>query len=531
MSGPIDMIWLGGPAHAPAWSVGETWSVAPIPSAIGALIQQKLPTSEALAWLFWHPDAGLPDPTVVLDVVTRPGNLWHAGLNLGMQNQPGLIDFVMGTWMFSCDPDPNIEATSWRLSLRACLVQVEVLRELGGINPAFTTLEAAGLDMGHRYLTRGALMRHIPQLVLAPRASTVEARPALAVRYPLPFEDELRFVRCRFSQFWANWALMRAVLSGYVSPRSAWRAWSHVRSAPRPPEPSPYRHPVVPSATAGAGQAAETPPGVQARVTVLVPTVDRYPYLRVLLKQLRQQTVAPHEIIVIDQTEVDRRDVELSRDFSDLPLKWIYLDQAGQCSSRNTGLRASTGDYILFLDDDDEVPVDLIEAHLRRLDTFGVNVSSGVADEVGAGRLPDHFKYTRSSDVFPTNNTLIRREILDKSGLFDLAYEKMSRADGDLGMRLYLSGAFMLLSPEISVLHHHAPRGGLRKHKARVVTYASSRHSLVQRQLPSVSEIYLAMRYFTPRQVRESLWINAFSTLSARGSKGYRLLKAMMGCA
>ena len=110
-------------------------------------------------------------------------------------------------------------------------------------------------------------------------------------------------------------------------------------------------------------------------------------------------------------------------------------------------------------------------------------MSSGVADEVGAGALPADFRLLRASDVFPTNNTMIRRDILGRSGLFDLAYNHRPRADGDLGIRNYLAGAFMILNPAISVLHHHAASGGLRKHKARTVTNAMSRKSIFQRVL------------------------------------------------
>jgi GT2 family glycosyltransferase len=150
---------------------------------------------------------------------------------------------------------------------------------------------------------------------------------------------------------------------------------------------------------------------------------------------------------------------------------------------------------------------------------------------VGAGPLPYQFTYERASDVFPTNNALVRREVLNRSGLFDLAYDRMSRADGDLGMRVYLSGAFMVYNPAISVLHHHAPRGGLRTHKARVITYASSRSRLLHRHLPSVSELYLEMRYFSIRQQREAQWTRVFGTFAAHGSVYRKLLKIVIGLA
>ncbi len=148
---------------------------------------------------------------------------------------------------------------------------------------------------------------------------------------------------------------------------------------------------------------------------------------------------------------------------------------------------------------------------------------------MGAGPLPEAFTYLRVSDVFPMGNTLIRKDVLYRSGLFDLAYERGQRADGDLGMRVYLSGALMVLNPNIRILHHHAPRGGLRVHKARVITYASSRKYITHRHLPSVTEIYLAKRYFKPRQVREELWLRALGTLSLRGPWWKRLLKIILG--
>jgi glycosyltransferase involved in cell wall biosynthesis len=264
-------------------------------------------------------------------------------------------------------------------------------------------------------------------------------------------------------------------------------------------------------------------------VSVIIPTVDRYPYLRTLLGQLRRQTLPPREIIVIDQTDSTARDQALAADFSDLPLRVIALDRAGQCSSRNAGLAAARGDHILFIDDDDEIQPDLIARHVANLAGFQAEVSCGTAEEAGAGPLPPSFTFTRLSDVFPTNNSLIQKDVLRRSGLFDLAYEKMPRADGDLGMRLYLSGARMMYNPDICVFHHHAPRGGLRTHKARVITYASSRAKLLHRKLPSPSEVYLGLRYFTPAQVRESLWLAALGTFAVRGSLARKLIKALIG--
>ena len=148
--------------------------------------------------------------------------------------------------------------------------------------------------------------------------------------------------------------------------------------------------------------------------------------------------------------------------------------------------------------------------------------------ETDSRQLPVDFRFMRFSDVFPAGNSMIRRCVLHKSGLFDLAYDRGQRADHDLGMRLYLSGEMMILNPQIEVLHHHAPMGGLREHKARVNTYAASRSKVFSRVLPSVSDLYLSKRYFTPKQVRERLWIDILGTFRLKGPAWKRLLKVLV---
>lgn len=509
MNEQVDLIWLSPNGSIPTWPLGQVSPAEYQPAAVHEQVEKGLKKSNAQAWLFWDSTLEEPKPERVLELMSQPGNVWHGGLQLGTAGLPGLIDFVAPFWMLNRDPDVNIEATSWRLSPRACLVRTTVLRQLGSIRPAFVSLDAAFLEMGHRFVERGALARHVPWLVQSVKSTIAPT---------IPLEDELRFIYYRFGAFWSKWALGRAVLSGYAPPMQIISAWRRVvREAP-PVEPDSFRY----DERLAAVRIRE------AQVSVLIPTLNRYSYLFKLLDQLRQQTIKPHEIILVDQTEAEKRDTSIAGRFPDLPLKVIYLDQAGQCSSRNDGLCVASGDFVLFIDDDDEVSPTLIELHLRNLQAFRVDVSSGVADEVGAGSLPDNFKYVRASDVFPTNNTMVRREVLSRSGLFDLAYDRGDRADGDLGMRVYLSGAAMVLNPKISVLHHHASIGGLRAHKARAITYAKSRNSMTTRQMPSATQIYMAKRYFTVRQVREMLWLSVFGTFKLRKGGLKQAVKALI---
>ena len=505
----IDLVWIGSDIPVPGWMPGEVYLAPAQPEAICCLIQEKLSVSSAAAWLFWDATLGNPDADRMIEQLSASEDVWHAGLRLGTSGNPEMIDAVAPVWMLNRDPDPHSEATSWRISLGCCLVRTEVLRQMGGVLPGFSSLAAAGLEMGYRYITKGVFCRHTPDLL------PVSIHPP---RLEIPVLDQLRFLKVSFGMKWVIWACFRAVLNQTVQLVPMVKAFHQLENFA----------PVKKNVLFQRPQAEDGSPLILGQVSVLIPTVNRYPYLRTLLGQLRTQTIRPFEILIIDQTPPEHRDKSIQQDFADLPIQWFELDRAGQCSSRNLGLKHAQGDYILFIDDDDEIPANLIELHLKNLAIHHARVSNGIANEVGAGSLPENFTYLRMSDVFPTNNTLVARSILIKSGLFDLAYDRGQRADGDLGMRVYLSGEKMVLNPAIAVLHHHAPQGGLREHKARVHTYAASRNTLNLRILPSVSEIYLSKRYFTSHQVQEEMWVALLGTFSIRGHAFRKLLKGIL---
>ena len=505
----VDLVWLSNGTDLLNWPLGKVIPVASNPTALAGIARENLVGSDADAWLFWDSRFGDPAEEAILQALETGDHAWHAGLRLDTGGQPDFIDFVSPTWMLNRDPEPDIEATSWRLSLRACLIRTEVLKQLGGPRGDFDSLDAAGLELGLRYIRNGVFIRHLPALV---------QKTVTADRLDIPVIDQLRFIKLGFGTRWMNWAVMRAFLSGRASLGELLSSRKKVQKNLQDSNISSFAHPQAASGRSITAQG----------VSVLIPTINRYPYLRVLLGQLRSQTVKPLEIHVIDQTPEQDRDRLISQEFEDLPLKWFTMEKAGQCSSRNYGLQKAAGDFILFLDDDDEIPPDLIESHLKSLVEFNCRVSNGVALETGMQTLPNDFTFLRLSNVFPTNNSMIDKSVLSNSGLFDLAYDHGQRADGDLGMRIYLSGERMVLNPAISVLHHHAPQGGLRTHKARVKTHAASRQSISLRVLPSVSDIYLAKRYFSSSQVREMLWISVLGTFSLHGQLWKKMLKMLV---
>jgi len=396
----------------------------------------------------------------------------------------------------------------WNISLDCLVIKKEVIHALGFLNPSFTTVEGAMVDWIYRLLYGGALMEPVEFL----QGNSIE--PKTSNR--LTVADEFRYIKNRLGKKWLLWSLFRYSWGGLTPWGEAWKSFNRVTKEGNIKVPIPLKH-----------DHWRTAPlqKTSYRISIIIPTVERYSYLVTALNQLMLQTILPYEVIIIDQTPLADRKPELFDGYEKIGLRYFSMDKSGQCRSRNLGLLESSGDYILFIDDDVEVKPDLLEQHIRCIEYFKADVSCGVCDEVDAGAIPYDYTFIRHSDVFPTNNGMVKRSTLEKSGLFDMAFDHGQRADGDIGARVYKTGARLILNPEIRVLHHRAPRGGLRKHKVRKVTYSSSRKYITHIRMPHATELYLNNQHFTKQEQREYVLLSLLGMFSIRGNIIKRAVK------
>lgn len=494
----IDLISFGprdrSSMHPPAWDHGSHQHVAATPTALASALE----ATTADAALVLDTTFVVPPSALLERLLDGPADAWHAGLRLGADGRPLCYDSIQPLWMPSMPVDPAIETTSWRVSLHVLLVRTAVIDQLGGPWIKQETLAGAGLELGLRWLRAGALVRHVPGLLVdEPPTWAITGRGADVTH------DDLRMAVRHHGRLWAGWALQRSVVNGTIPLRRAVGLVPTLRQ-PTPRNPGPYESP------------AREPGDPRRPVTVVLPTIDRYPYLEPLLHQLAAQSVPPHQVVVVDQTPTERRRSDLTTIEPDLPVVVIGQDQPGQSTARNCALAAATGELVLFLDDDDEVGPDLLAQHLAGL-VEGIDVHSGGVDDATAGPIPEGFRHRRSADTFPTNNTMMRLSSLKLSGAFDPAFDGLPQEDHDLGLRLHRAGALLVNDPSARVFHHHAPAGGLRTHGVRKKTRASTRRTLTQRNLPKVTSLAMGHRYFGEHQRREARALVLLTSLSGEG--------------
>ncbi len=115
------------------------------------------------------------------------------------------------------------------------------------------------------------------------------------------------------------------------------------------------------------GQAASNITSSAARredplVSVIVPVYNVEPWLEECLASIRGQTYSRLEIIVIEDGSTDGSALVMERHREDHRIRMLrHPRNLGPSAARNTGIDASTGDYLLFVDADDLIHPRLVE--------------------------------------------------------------------------------------------------------------------------------------------------------------------------
>lgn len=160
------------------------------------------------------------------------------------------------------------------------------------------------------------------------------------------------------------------------------------------------------------------------KVSVIIPSKNRGQFLSRAVNSVdRQNYNGIIELIIID----DNSDVPIKSadfDINNVKIK-IFRNKSslGGAVSRNIGIDNATGDYLCFLDDDDEYYLDKLSVLSKYLDdNTDVDVVFGkVVRDDGMESNTEHTVVTKASFVkyLHTNTSLIRREVVNKVRFYE----------------------------------------------------------------------------------------------------------------
>lgn len=312
------------------------------------------------------------------------------------------------------------------------------------------------------------------------------------------------------------------------------------------------------------------------RISIIIPTFNRRELVANLLEDLRNQSVLPDEVILVDAGTIPCTPVPPQP----YNLQYVRNFRDNLASSYNLGISKATYPLICFLDDDVSLPkswlakMDQLISHNPKAVAWGgpavvsgsrrtlnllseqsiaakllaslydLFLLSGRAREVGV--LTDAGAYSFGSlnpdDVYPDGfgipvgslsnaNLVARRDALERIHGFDEGFN-FSYQEGDLYLRLRDCGGVLVIGPQPYVYHHVAGEGNTRRLEPHSRDFEYYLQKLKTRsptirvrwQLALFRVGYVALLLRSSRGRRSATFIDIIKGLE-RGRREYRLFQ------
>ena len=112
-------------------------------------------------------------------------------------------------------------------------------------------------------------------------------------------------------------------------------------------------------------------------ISIIIPVYNGEQTIRRCLESVvRQSSENIEEIIVVDDGSIDKT-AETARLIAeqDSRIRYIQKKNAGVSSARNTGIHYAHGEYIMFIDSDDEIKEDLVKNLYKAIDGYDMTIA------------------------------------------------------------------------------------------------------------------------------------------------------------
>jgi glycosyltransferase involved in cell wall biosynthesis len=231
-------------------------------------------------------------------------------------------------------------------------------------------------------------------------------------------------------------------------------------------------------------------------ISVVIPAYNNGPHIHRSIDSVLAQTASPLEIIVVDDGSTDNTS-ELVKCYGE-KVRYICQENAGASAARNAGIDAAVGDWIAFLDADDEwlpmkleTQLNLLKKH-PDLDWMTGNyirclcsanrctpaVATSACDRyLDPNEIVDNYllKYQHGFTGC-TDTMLIRKSLLDEAGRFRIEQKRFN--DLDCWLRIaYRQPVIGFLYEPLAIYHIEAQEGiSFKYNSAEIYAEFISRH-------------------------------------------------------
>lgn len=213
-------------------------------------------------------------------------------------------------------------------------------------------------------------------------------------------------------------------------------------------------------------------------ISVQICTHNRKAVLQRVLESLADQSLPAEafELVLVDDgcTDGTREMVEaLSLPYH---VRYVRQEHAGLATARNTGIRASRGWIVLYIDDDVLADRELLTEHVASHRQHPRCVVNGWVNHVERPQRPERRQFRMadiSTSFFWTSNVSVRRQHLIEAGMFDEDFKEYGWEDQEVGLRLMALG--LKARNNYRAIGYHVKKPPQRRDVARILAQSEAK--------------------------------------------------------
>jgi len=276
-----------------------------------------------------------------------------------------------------------------------------------------------------------------------------------------------------------------------------------------------------------------------SKVSIIIPTYNRAAWLP---KAIASAKATGAEVIVVDNGSTDETP-EVCRTTEGI--RHIRLDpNVRQARARNAGIRESTGEFLLFLDDDDQLLPGVLDDQVRLLESdpelgfvYGPVLLGDSQNCLPTGEMKpaqctsgDLFWLLLEGNFITIPSALMRRKLVEEVGLFDP--EVVGAEDWMLLIRLAERHAVGVVEKPVAICRTFTRTSGQTSSNCAAMCDAAARAQAKALRLPRALGAPEQKRREVRRRFLDGLsWMLVDDSIAAISEGNYRAALASYGTA
>jgi glycosyltransferase involved in cell wall biosynthesis len=215
--------------------------------------------------------------------------------------------------------------------------------------------------------------------------------------------------------------------------------------------------------------------GYNPLVSVIIPTYNSAHFVTHAVDSALAQSYRPIEVIVVDDGSTDDTKVRLAEWLD--RIRYIHQLNGGPAKARNRGIKEARGDFLAFLDADDQW---LPEKLCKQWECFQANSDAGLVhtdayqlyEPIGEQRHEKRGReqfsgrcYTKLfwANRITTSTVVVSRWCLERIGQFDEDIREPSAEDLDLWLRIARNYSLAYINEPLVLYRQHLANGSLKQ--------------------------------------------------------------------